>query len=71
MVLLEQVCFQNVSCSTHSIPCIVLKSRIDAKNGPGTRNNQWLAGNVGRSRADRCLKFVKLSCVGKKINLAL
>ena len=53
------------------IPCIERQSRVAALHTSGTRNTQGLIGNVGCSRAARCLRIVKLSCVGQGIHLVL
>ena len=37
----------------------------------GTRNIPGSTGNVGRSKAARCLRIVKISCVGQGIHLVL
>ena len=58
--------FKSVSWSTHSIPCIVLRSRIAARHDSGTRKSTGLTGNVGWSRAARCLRIVKNSLVSDK-----
>ena len=63
--------FKSVSWSTHSIPCIVRRSRIAARHGSGSRKSKGLTGNVGCSRAARCLRIVKCSRIWQGIYFVL
>ena len=63
--------FKNVSWNTHSIPWIERQSSIAAEHTSGTRNIQGLAGNVGCSRAARCLKSLKISCINQGVLLVM
>ena len=58
-VLLEQAGFQKrfLKYPEHSACQAAIENRGDVS---GTRSHQWLAGNVGRSRAARCPRIVKI-----------
>ena len=49
-----------------NIQCTVRRSRIAARHGSGPRKSTGLTGNVGCSRAARCLRIVKNSLVSDK-----
>ena len=72
MVLLEQVRFQK---KFPEVPIVVRvssgQSRIAVERTSGARNIPGLVGNVGCSRAARCLRIVQISCVGQRVHLVL
>ena len=63
VVLLEQVGFQKRSWCTYTSPCIVLQSRMAARLSSAARKSKGLTGNVGRSRADRQFRIIKVFCI--------
>ena len=56
LVLLKQVVVQKRFLKYHNITCIMRQSRIAARHGSGTRNSRGFTGNVGCSRAARCVR---------------